>query len=145
MFATFMGQTIDAIISHVQPVAQYRLVFDARVAEMKRRRFGDFDRGNGCRPDLIQLLQCFHRARKTPASEPNSRISRFAMGLVSPRGLLAYRIISSNSSSVRVAADFSITLSRIRRRCPAISGFFGFDPVDPVDPAAGRGGVVMLF
>ena len=28
---------------------------------MELRRFGDLDRGNGCRFDLIQLLQCFHR------------------------------------------------------------------------------------
>ena len=60
MLATFMCQTIDTIILHINPVAQYRLIFDARVAEMKRRGFGDLDRGNGCRRDLFQLLQCFH-------------------------------------------------------------------------------------
>ena len=61
MFATFMCQTVDSMLLHIDPVAQDRLGFDARVAEMKRRRSGDLDRGNGCRPDLIQLLQYFHR------------------------------------------------------------------------------------
>ena len=61
MLATFMCQTIDTIILHIDPVAQDRLVYDTRVAEMKRCRFGDLDRGNGSRPDLIQLLRCSHR------------------------------------------------------------------------------------
>ena len=61
MLAKFMCLTIDTTILHIDSVAQYRLVFDARVADMKRRRFGNLDRGNYCRPDLIQFLQCFHR------------------------------------------------------------------------------------
>ena len=52
---------VDTIILHIDVVAQDRLFFDARVAEMRRRSFGDLDRDNGYRPDLIQLLQCCHR------------------------------------------------------------------------------------
>ena len=37
---------------------------------MKRRGFGDLDRGNGCRPDLIQLLQCFHRGTQDTGERP---------------------------------------------------------------------------
>ena len=70
MLATFMCQTIDTIILHIDPVAQYRLVFDAQVAEMKRRSFGDLDRGNGRRPDLIQLLHCFHRGTQDTGERP---------------------------------------------------------------------------
>ena len=55
MLAKFMCLTIDTTILHIDSVAQYRLVFDARVADMKRRRFGN--------PNYFKREVAIHLAR----------------------------------------------------------------------------------
>jgi len=72
----------------MHPISQHWLVFDACMSKVKRRRFGDFNRHNCGWANLFYLLQFSIGARNTPDSVRNRCISRLAIGLVSPLGLL---------------------------------------------------------